>query len=216
MPTFCNITLGWCSDPVRHFNCDTLHCDSSKYLKLCHHSNARWRSILANIIGACKMLFIAWNAQYPAFLCCLTHICYIECSTTCYCFFLIIHIPVPYIVGPALFLALHLVPPNPGTCNALRQIATTGQSCSSTAACDGVDCRYINYRLSMRLLPCNIPPGIRLSLTDQLSGRPLYDQIISQSQQITVAPFTYLDVNITQRVNAIGLKVFYGYSWDYS
>ena len=98
--------------------------------------------------------------------------------------------------------------PVPDTCSALRSIATSGQYCSATALCDGVDCQYLNYRIRMRLLPCSNPPSIALTAYDQTTGTVYYNQTLSQSQRTTlVNGFLSLDVTLLQRSNAIGLQV---------
>ncbi|KAL5489437.1 hypothetical protein EMCRGX_G018529 [Ephydatia muelleri] len=98
--------------------------------------------------------------------------------------------------------------PLPDTCSALRSIATSGQYCSATALCDGVDCQYLNYRIRMRLLPCSNPPSIALTAYDQTTGTVYYNQTLSQSQKTTlVNGFLSLDVTLLQRRNAIILQV---------
>ena len=59
----------------------------------------------------------------------------------------------------------------------------------------------------MRLLPCQTPPSVRLSAYEQTTGRLLFDQTVSQSQQISVGSFATLDVTMTQMDSALGLKV---------
>ncbi|KAL5489435.1 hypothetical protein EMCRGX_G018527 [Ephydatia muelleri] len=121
-------------------------------------------------------------------------------------------------IGTSTVIPYTVIPLNTSNCAsvptqgkwhlALRSIATSGQYCSATALCDGVDCQYLNYRIRMRLLPCSNPPSIALTAYDQTTGTVYYNQTLSQSQRTTlVNGFLSLDVTLLQRSNAIALQV---------
>eukprot|EP00731_Ephydatia_muelleri_P029994 Em0021g517a len=97
-------------------------------------------------------------------------------------------------------------PARPDACRALGDLADSVQSCIVTPACDGMDCIYSTYGLGMRLLPCEVPPSLRLWANEQSTGKVLFNRTVSQSQQIVINSFATLDVTIVQMPNAIGLK----------
>ena len=101
-------------------------------------------------------------------------------------------------------------PAPPDACRALGDLADSVQSCIVTPACDGMDCIYSNDALGMRLLPCEVPPSLRLWAYEQNTGKVLFNRTVSQSQQIEINSFATLDVTIVQMPNAIGLKVCWG------
>ena len=93
------------------------------------------------------------------------------------------------------------------TCGALNTIAAANQACSPTTDCEEVDCSYLNYTIAVAVVPCSTPPGVKVTVSDP-RGLPLYSQLLTQSQNVTiVGGLMTLRARVDQFNNSLGVKV---------
>ena len=93
------------------------------------------------------------------------------------------------------------------TCGALNTIAAANQACSPTTDCKEVDCSYLNYTIAVAVVPCSTPPGVKVTVSDP-RGLPLYSQLLTQSQNVTiVGGLMTLRARVDQFNNSLGVKV---------
>ena len=101
------------------------------------------------------------------------------------------------------------------TCRALQRLSESAQflSCNRNDECNAIHCNVtfgqIQAQLNMvnfTLLPCNLPPTVRLSGIDN-SGSVILDRVLSESQNIPLVNVITLNISVLQLTNAIGLEV---------
>ena len=114
------------------------------------------------------------------------------------------HIPIYMLISP--LVTPSSLPQPTTTCDALNTIQASGQGCSVTSSCDEVDCTLLGYSTGFIVLPCNTPPAVGIIVNDTRNNT-LFNQVISQSQQIPLFGVTTLDITVVQLTNALGLKV---------
>ena len=101
------------------------------------------------------------------------------------------------------------------TCAALQSLTENVQylNCSSNDQCDTVHCivtfpllQSLFSMVNFTLLPCNLPPTVRLSASNE-SGSVVLDLVLNQTQNVPLIDGVILNASVFQLTKAIGFEV---------
>lgn len=101
------------------------------------------------------------------------------------------------------------------TCAAMQSLTENARylNCSSNDQCDTVHCivtfSLLQSLLSMvnfTLLPCNLPPTVRLSASNE-SGSVVLDLVLNETQNVPLINGVILNASVFQLTKAIGFEV---------
>lgn len=106
----------------------------------------------------------------------------------------------------ALSLTASITPQVPNECEGFMTLLASNPLCMTDAACTGASCPIFGYTVGFRVLPCNIPPAIYLTVLDS-NGTVLLAQVVDRTQQVPLVGGTALLVTLNQLMGAIGLEV---------
>lgn len=103
-------------------------------------------------------------------------------------------------------IAGSITPQLPNECEDFMTIVANNPRCMTNPMCTEVSCPIPGYTVGFRVLPCNIPPAIFLSVLDA-NDTVIFAQVIDRTQKVPLVVGTALLVTVTQLMNAIGVEV---------
>ena len=92
---------------------------------------------------------------------------------------------------------------------ASESLACTRNDLCNTAVCPVSESLFNSYTLTLTLLSCRDPPGVRVVLTNSGSTVTVFDQVIDHTTDISVTSGVTADIRLDQleSQSAVGIEV---------